>query len=169
MVGQVLYQYQDNKTEGRLEFDPEYFNRVAFWLGTFFFLLQTEHVRSEICLQERYFIYSMSNCLYSAMVGAVGRKCNCTPIYTRLTFVPWWKTPLHLQFTFRSVPELPLTNLENRPYCTGHQLRCMEVCTRLYKDLLFKCQCCFLEPDQIVGKQRELSQQSSRYEAPWGS
>jgi len=80
--------YVDNKTEGRLEFDPEYFNR------------------------ERYFIYSMSNCLYSAMVGAVGRKCNCTPIYTR------------------SVPELPLTNLENRPYCTGHQLRCMENLTR---------------------------------------
>ena len=28
---------------------------------------------------------------------------------------------------YRSVPEIPPANLENRPYCTGHQLRCMEV------------------------------------------
>lgn len=32
-------------------------------------------------LQKKYFKYSMSNCLYSAMVVAIEENCNCTPIY----------------------------------------------------------------------------------------
>ena len=50
-----------------------------------------------VVLQERYFKYSMSNCLYSAMVAAIVRECNCIPmyssrewrgIYSRLDFIP---------------------------------------------------------------------------------
>ena len=37
-----------------------------------------------VVLQERYFKYSMSNCLYSAMVAAIVKECNCIPIYSRV-------------------------------------------------------------------------------------
>jgi len=74
--------YVDNYD--RLEFDPEYFSR------------------------ERYFKFSMSNCLYSAMVGAIEEQCNCTPIYARLDE----------------------NILDPMPYCMGDNLNCMENLTR---------------------------------------
>merc|ERR1719278_806272 len=49
--------YADNND--KLEFDPKYYGR------------------------ERFFKYSMSNCLYSAMVGAIEKECSCTPIFKR--------------------------------------------------------------------------------------
>jgi len=70
--------YVDNND--RLEFDLEYFNK------------------------EKYFKYSMSNCLYSAMAAAIEKTCNCTPLFTR----------------------------RDQNVCMGAKLNCMEQLTKLW-------------------------------------
>merc|ERR1719220_66341 len=79
--------YADNNDT--LEFDPKYYNR------------------------ERFFKYSMSNCLYSTMVGAIERKCGCTPIFKRRE-----------NQGFRMESEF------QKPYCMEDQFHCMETLTR---------------------------------------
>merc|ERR1719220_1718260 len=79
--------YADNND--KLEFDPKYYDR------------------------ERFFKYSMSNCLYSTMVGAIERECGCTPIFKRRE-----------NQGFRMESEF------QKPYCMEDQFRCMENLTR---------------------------------------
>ena len=67
--------------------------------------------------------------------GSSWKKVQLHPNLHQVGFCPILECT-NSYLTYRSVPELPLTNLENRPYCTGHQLRCMEVCARLYNDFL---------------------------------
>jgi len=62
--------------------------------------------------KEKYFKYSMSNCLYSAMVGAIEKKCKCSPIFKRRENQDFWMESGGLD------------------YCMGDQFGCMENLTR---------------------------------------
>jgi len=79
--------YMDNND--KTEFDPKYFNK------------------------DEYFKYSMSNCLYSAMVRAIEKNCSCIPIFIR-----------------RENEDFQTRAGSGKPYCMEEQFKCMEELTR---------------------------------------
>ena len=102
----------------------------------------------------------MSNCLYSAMVGAIEKKCKCSPIFKR--FKPLLTSWLYVTSTIRRENQDFWMESGGLDYCMGDQFGCMEVPLDNFKrQMLLKH--LFSEPDQIVGKQRRWPQQSWRY------